>query len=303
MPVSLPPISRRRFLARSLVAGTGLALSPRLIAAAKPVEEKFWALLSDTHIAADRATVARTVNMAGHLTTVARELVALPARPAGVIVCGDCAYNSGEKADYTTLTDLLAPLRQEQMSVCLTLGNHDQREHFREALKDDKTIEQQPVADRNVALLRSRRVNWFVLDSLDKTLSVPGLIGEQQLDWLAKSLDANPDKPAVVLVHHNPDKKENIDGLKDTDALFRTIRPRKQVKAYIFGHTHNWTVTKDESGIHLINLPPVAYVFREGRPSGWVRATLNDAGMRLELRCVDPAHSAHGDVHDLQWRS
>ena len=40
--------------------------------------------------------------------------------------------------------------------------------------------------------------------------------------------------------------------------------------AYIYGHTHNWKVESDTSGIHLINLPPVSYVFREGEPSGWV---------------------------------
>ncbi len=302
MPICLPPVSRRRFLARSVVAGTGLALNPALLAAARPVDDDFWALLADTHIAGDRATVSRNVNMAGHLTSVSRELVAMAARPAGVFICGDCAYASGESDDYATLTDLLAPLRQEQVPLCLALGNHDQRQHFRAALQENKTIEQ-PVADRCVALLRSRRVNWFVLDSLDKTLSVPGLLGEKQLSWLAKSLDANPDKPALVLAHHNADKKDNVDGLKDADAFLQTIRPRKQVKAYIFGHTHNWTVTQDASGIHLINLPPVAYVFRQGNPSGWVRATLSDAGMRLELRCVDPTHKAHGQVNDLKWRS
>jgi hypothetical protein len=54
--------------------------------------------------------------------------------------------------------------------------------------------------------------------------------------------------------------------------------------------------------IHLINLPPVAYVFRDGDPSGWVCARLEDRGMRLELRCLDPQHPAHGRVAELEWR-
>ena len=32
------------------------------------------------------------------------------------------------------------------------------------------------------------------------------------------------------------------------------------------------TCGEHDSGIHLINLPPTAYVFEEGKPSGWVRA-------------------------------
>ena len=92
-------------------------------------------------------------------------------------------------------------------------------------------------------------------------------------------------------------------GLKDTLLLFEVIRPRKQVKAYIYGHTHHWQVEQDSSGIHLINLPPVAYVFQSGEPSGWVHASVEAGGMKLELRCVGPAHKAQGQVHNLEWRA
>ena len=63
------------------------------------------------------------------------------------------------------------------------------------------------------------------------------------------------------------------------------------------------TVAQDESGIHLINLPPVAYVFQPSEPAGWVHATLERKGMKLELRCVDPAHKSHGQTVKLQWRA
>ena len=140
-----------------------------------------------------------------------------------------------------------------------------------------------------------------MLDSLEETLSTPGLLGRAQLDWLAGALDANRDKPALVMIHHNPGLTGNV-GLKDTSAFFAVIRPRKQVKAYIFGHTHAWNVWQDQSGIHLINLPPVAYVFEPGQPAGWVHAMLEREGMQLELRCVDPAHNSQGQIVKLQWR-
>ena len=301
MPIHLPPISRRQFLVRSLAAGAGLALGPRLAAGTKPADANSWALLADTHLATDRALLERGINMTDHFTRVSRELLSLPKRPAGIFIIGDCAFDSGEKGDYGVLTDLLEPLRQDQMPIHLALGNHDNRERFWEALQAEKAAKR-PLADKQTALLRTSRANWFILDSLEKTLSTPGLLGREQLDWLAKSLDANRNKPALVLIHHNPGISGNL-GLKDTLALLEVIRPRQQVKAYIYGHTHAWKVEQDPSGIHLINLPPVAYVFHEGDPAGWVHATLERKGLRLELRCVDVTHKAHGQVVALTWRA
>ena len=240
--------------------------------------------------------------MSRHLQIVSDEVLALPKRPAGVFVVGDCAFNSGEKEDYATLTGLLDPLRGGQLPLHLALGNHDQRENFWEALKEKKSA-RRPVQDRHVALIRTSELNWFVLDSLEKTLQTPGLLGQAQFDWLAKSLDANRTKPAIVMVHHNPGTEGNIGGLKDTEALYEVIRPRKQVKAYIFGHTHKWKIWEDTSGIHLVNLPPVAYIFQAGDPAGWVHATTRQDGLRLELRCIDTAHKDHGQVVDLKWRA
>jgi predicted phosphodiesterase len=301
MPIHLQAISRRQFITRTLAGGAALALSPSLLADAKRTDPNSWALLSDCHLAADSALAARGINMTDHFTKVSSELLALPKRPAGVFITGDCAYNSGQTADYRHVADLLEPIREGQMPVHLALGNHDNRERFWEALQEEKAA-QRSLADRQVALLSTPRANWFVLDSLEKTLSTPGLLGQGQLDWLAGALDANRDKPALVLLHHNPGTLGTVSGLKDSEALFGVIRPRKQVKAYIFGHTHVWQVKQDVSGIHLVNLPPVGYVFQLGDPAGWVHALLERKGMRIELRCVDPAHKFHGQVVKLQWR-
>jgi hypothetical protein len=301
MPIYLPPISRRQFLKRSLGAGVALAIAPELRAAEKRTDADFWALLSDIHLAADRHQLGRGINMADHFETVSRELLALPKLPAGVFVNGDCAFNSGETGDYATVADLLAPMRKEGMPIHLALGNHDHREHFWDAFADEKAANR-PLADRQASLLKTARANWFILDSLEKTLSTPGLLGHEQLEWLGKALDENQKKPALVMIHHNPGISGNM-GLKDTAALFEVIRPRKQVKAYIYGHTHTWKVEQDDSGLHLINLPPVAYVFQEGQPSGWVHLTLANNGMKLELRCIDTTRKDHGQKFDLKWRA
>ena len=209
MPIHLPPISRRQFLARSIAAGAGLLLSRDLFAATKKTDPDFWALLSDTHLAADQKQLGNGINMAEHFKQVSLDLLSLSKRPSGVFITGDCAFNRGEMGDYATLTQMLEPMRKEGMPIHLALGNHDHRERFWQALQEENAAKR-PLADRQVALLETRHANWFILDSLETTLSTPGLLGREQLDWLAATLDANTKKPALVLVHHNPGLTGNL---------------------------------------------------------------------------------------------
>ncbi len=97
-------------------------------------------------------------------------------------------------------------------------------------------------------------------------------------------------------------KKVNQNALQDSADLLAVLRPRKQVKACIYGHTHTWLTLRDESGIHLVNLPPTGYVFKAGLPSGWVHATLRADGLELELHTVDPAHPQQGQKGSMEWR-
>jgi hypothetical protein len=298
MPIHLSPISRRQFLSRTLFAGGALALAPVARAARAPAANTF-ALLADTHIAADPAKVSRDVIMAENLRNVSRELIAARRPVAGMFIVGDCALGDGQLGDYRTLVELLRPLRAAGMPIHLALGNHDDRGNFRQVVLPTGAPD---VADHHVSLVRSPRANWFVLDSLEKTLQTPGRLGAAQLDWLARQLDANADRPALIVAHHNPHADGTIVGLKDTEEFWSVIRPRRHVKAFIYGHTHDWKVTQDASGIHLINLPPVAYVFKEGKPSGWVEAELERSGMSLELRCVPATHPDQGQRLRLKWR-
>jgi hypothetical protein len=302
MPICLPPLSRRRFVKESLAASV-LALAGGCAAPRREIRPRSWALLSDTHIAADPEEVQRGVNMTRNLKTVNQEVLAWPEPVCGALINGDLALNSGERADYAAILGLLRPLRQGGLPIYLALGNHDHREHFWRTLPGAKTTPRH-LPGRQAAIVRSEHANWFILDSLIRTLQTPGQLGEAQRQWLARTLDENPGKPALVVVHHHP----NVVGAKDialvdTAPLLEILRPRRHVKAWFFGHTHRWGVYHDESGLCLINLPPVAYVFEAGQPNGWVHATVRPEGARLELRCLDRAHKDHGQVVNLSWRA
>jgi len=322
MPISLPPIgseaknfrpSRRRFLAGSLATAAGLFLQPRSLpslwaadapATAPSANPDRFALLSDIHIAADRKLVVRDANMFDNLQRVSAEVT--DRRPAAVFIDGDLAYLHGEAEDYAMLVDLLKPLRQAGLPIHLTMGNHDSREHFWAALPEEdaarKDPRNRPLNDRQAMALETAHANWFILDSLEKTNSTPGLVGGAQLKWLTTVLDKAADKPALVMVHHNPDSRIPGSGLRDTAALMEAILPRKQVKVLFFGHTHDWHV-KQQDGLHLVNFPPVAYVFTPGKPNGWVEGTLAERGMMLQLHCLDKKHAQSEQTVKLEWRA
>ncbi len=313
MPITLPPVSRRRFLAGSLAAAASTAVGKRAsnatgVSSAPPQpsigrrhDANRFALLSDLHVAADPATVNRGVNPAGNLRRACAGVTALPTMPAAAIVTGDLAMKSGKPGDYATLAALLRPLGEAGLPVHLGLGNHDHRDRFRQALYGSASS---PPGDRrtgprHVSLIKSPRANLFLLESLNWTNFTRGALGAAQINWLARGLDARRDKPAIVLLHHNP---IGWKGISDGPALMDALRPRRQVKAIVFGHTHNWAATHD-AGLHLINLPPVAYVFGAGQPNGWVDLQLNDVGATLQLHAISQEHPRHGETLNLAWRA
>ena len=303
MPFYIPPISRRRFLAGGLAAGAGLRLGTNAFAfEQKDADPHTWALLSDPHIWEKKTEQARDVNMAANLEKVREEILALERLPAALLVNGDCAYKDGQPGDYQVFTDLTRPFSAAGIPLHLTLGNHDDRRHLWDALKLSPDGEP-PVENKHVAFVPGERANWVLLDSLDQVNQTPGQLGEKQLAWLAKTLDAHADKPAIVVSHHHPQGKLiQTKGLVDTQALLDVILPRKQVKALFYGHTHRWSVS-DIEGLHCVNLPPVAYVFVAGDPNGWVHLSLAEDRATIELHALDKQHRLHGDKHELKWRA
>lgn len=302
MPFHLPPLTRRQFITRTIGGGVALSLAPSLLRADQPAGEERWALLSDTHIAGDPATVSRDVNMTDHLRKVVEEVAAFSPKPVNVLVNGDCAYNKGEPWDYVQFVKLIEPLRKAGLAVHCTVGNHDMRENFWDALPQEASVPR-PVEGKQISVIESPLANWFILDSLQETNKTPGELGPNQLHWLAGALDARADKPAIVMVHHDafprPDNKPS--GLTDTKDLVDTVKPRSQVKAVIYGHTHTWRQHELE-GLHFINLPATAYSFAAGEATGWVDAQLRADRITLTLHAHQEDHAENGKSVELKWR-
>ena len=307
--------TRRRFLHGSILTGAAMSLNsiaPSVRAETDTTSDRL-ALLADPHIDADPATRSRQdVCMADNLAKVVNEVIALREHVDAVVINGDCAYIEGLRGDYETLANLLHGVREAGLPIHMTLGNHDDRGPFYEIFPQHAATAP-AVNDKHVAIIQGRHVNWFLLDSLNVVNETEGEVGARQLEWLDRCLTDHPDKTAIVVGHHYPEKERRdvvpadpapaIPGLSDGDALLAILHRHPHAQAYIYGHSHVWGVHTDDHGLHHINLPPTSYTFSPGLASGWVLATVHPDHMTLELRTIDRQHPQHGDKTTLRWRA
>ena len=311
MPIILPPITRRQFIKRSLAFGGTAIMAPHAMAAADRkgagLDQNRVALLADTHISADPTRVYpgtkwpgtpvkedehESVNMAACLAEAAKSVLALNPRPAQLIVNGDCALSNGKESEYKEFLRLVEPIRAAGITVHVTIGNHDNRENLWKLLPFLK--EEQMGVQAGVVELP--HANLVLLDSGKR-----GVLGEEQLDWLAKELDQRADKPALIFGHFNPYPNRGvrpIKGMRDGPSLLKLLAERKHARGYFYGHTHEWQYDQRDH-LHLINQPAVSYYFGKGHAHGWVDMKLSETTAELELQCIDPKHKQHREQRQV----
>jgi 3',5'-cyclic AMP phosphodiesterase CpdA len=252
------------------------------------------ALLSDTHIPGDRKNGHRGFNPWENLRAIVPEVAA--AKPESVVVCGDAARLEGKLEDYQEVQSLLDPITKVS-TVCIALGNHDDRDNFLKVFRNPPGI-RAPVSAKHITILEHETVRVIVLDSLLYVNKVAGLLGRNQRQWLAQYLATANDRPAVIAVHHT---LEDGDGdLLDADRLFTLLGPHRHVKAIFYGHSHVWQIT-ERNKLHLINLPAVGYNFRDQDPVGWVDARFHLKGVALTLRAFGGNQSDNNKTFHLTW--
>jgi len=292
-------ISRRHFMASSLAGAVALGWGAKL-RAQEPRPDR-WVLLADIHIPADRdqANGKPPIKPVEKFAAMRSEVLALDYRPDGVIIAGDCVYLHGQHEDYVTLKGEVQPFVDAGIPLHLSMGNHDNREQFWEVFAEHQKYSANTVEGKHAYILDAPRATWFVLDSNRETNYTPGEFGEAQLEWLANELDQRPDKPALLIAHHYPEGKN---GLLDFAAFWDVILPRKQVKAYIYGHSHAWSEQQRE-GIHFINLPGMAWLFStEGVPRAWVEAAIHDDRAEFNVHVMNDVTLPQDGKYTFPWR-
>jgi 3',5'-cyclic AMP phosphodiesterase CpdA len=255
-----------------------------------------WALLSDTHLPADRDARVREFHIHENLSRTLAQAVA--ANPAGLVIDGDLARTLGAPEDYAALRRALDPVAR-RIPVAMALGNHDHRGNFLQAFTEHPG-ESAGVDKKHVLALRAGPVRLLLLDSLLHVNDTPGLLGKAQRDWLAKYLRESDNTPTLIFVHHNLGDGDGV--LLDTDRLLNIVKPERKVKAIFYGHSHRYNYAEAD-GVHLINLPAVGYNFQASEPVGWVEASLRANGADLTLHAIAGNPAEDGRTRSLRWRA
>lgn len=309
MPVLIDRPTRRQFLKLSAAGAMSVLWYDMTFASTAPTQAdpNRMLLFSDTHINEDAGKVIRGVNMTDHMSKAIAQATAVRPTAAAMIVCGDCVLRPATAADYAQLHKLTKPVYDAKLPLHLMMGNHDNRDFAQQAFSDQRT-DVPDVSSKLIHVVQTPNATWVLMDSLDQLNTTPGSLGDEQIQWLGKLLDQieakqGRDVNVILGVHHNPpwDERGKTLALQDSEALMQTILPRKIVKAMFFGHTHRY-YEEEREGVHLIGLPAVAYVFREGEPSGWSIADVKPSAMQIQLNCLDTTHELHHDEREFKFR-
>ena len=252
------------------------------------------ALLSDTHIPADKSNEYRGFRPWENLNRIMPDVIA--AKPQAALINGDAARLTGEVEDYRELKQLLNPLANE-CPIFIGMGNHDHRENFHKVMQPNKENTAE-IENKHVVVIEHPAVRIVQLDSLLYVDKVAGLLGKAQRTWLKTFLNQVDDRPVVFFVHHTLGDQDG--DLLDADRMFQILKPHPKVKAIFYGHSHVYEHGFRE-GKHLINLPAVGYNFNDAQPVGWINARFKDTGVDLTLNVAGGNMADHGKTTSLKW--
>ena len=202
--------------------------------------------LTDSHIGA-RWQPAPPEDTLG---TVIDAVRALPDPPDAVIHTGDLT-NDATDGQYERLASVLDTL---SLPVYVLPGNHDDRATLRRHF-DVPGEGSDPI--QYAVELDGLRV--LVLDTV-RPGEPDGELGSRRLSWIADALDADPDTPTLLAMHHPPFPCgiAGMDAIAlaraDREALAETVAAHAQVRGLVAGHVHR-TIASSLAGRPALTIP------------------------------------------------
>ena len=188
------------------------------------------AQLSDLHIGATE----EEADPLARLETVVGAVLDLPNPVDAVLVSGDVSDDGGEES----YRPARSALDRFECPVHVLPGNHDDRARVRGAFGLPGTGDEPVNYCADVGPLR-----LVLLDS-NVPGQDPGRFGPRDLAWLDATLGEDPERPALLAVHHTPLSTGlpgwdaiNLDPA-EIEALGEVVARHPQLRAIVGGHLH-----------------------------------------------------------------
>jgi Icc protein len=226
------------------------------------------AQITDIHLGFDRGNPDE-YNLQ-RLNSVIARLIDSPNRPDMMLMTGDLT----EFGDVQSYAALAEAIRDCPFPVWAMTGNHDLRDNLLAAFPNT------PTYDGFVQYaLEWNDVRLLLLDTVEEGRH-GGAFCETRAKWLASELEARPETPTVIVMHHPPFES----GIRwlDSDArepwiarFAETISGHSQVQAILAGHLHRnihtlWkgvslTVSASTAPLVALDLRPIDSDSPDGR--------------------------------------
>lgn len=212
--------------------------------------------LSDTHLFADLQGQLVGLNTADTLKAVLEQVAQLSPRPDLLLLTGDLSQDESVQS-YTHLRDWLAPL---DIPVHWLPGNHDNLPAMAQVLLP-------PLCSGPAAFCLG---GWqFLLLNSQVPGKVYGELSPDTLLWLENNLQAHPDQPTLIALHHPPLSISTpwLDSsrLRNPEPLLELIDRHPQVKLVSFGHIHQ-EFAAERRGVIYLSSPSTCVQFLPRSP-------------------------------------
>jgi Icc protein len=198
------------------------------------------AQISDFHLKPEGTLAYAVADTVTPLRRAIDHINGLNPTPDIVLVTGDLV-DDGDQRSYAFLKQLLSSLNSPFVVIP---GNHDHKENLRKAFPGHHYLAQ-PVEERGVDYL-CFALEDFPLRLIGLDTVTPGDhgggFGPKRMEWLAGILEARPDAPTLLFMHHPPFAsaighmdKEVFRGWEEFQSL---ISNHPQVERVLCGHLH-----------------------------------------------------------------
>jgi len=217
------------------------------------------AQISDTHLALDTPDAERRF---GDFARTIADINALDPQPDVIVHTGDIVHN-GRPDEYAQAAAVLAKARAP---VCVLPGNKDDRGNLRAAFPAECYLASS--SEFIDYAIEDFPVRLIALDTLSPGHG-RGDFRREQADYLARLIDAAPDKPIAVFTHHPPFEvtvgpdRFHFETVEGMTRLRDVLGGCERIAAVFSGHVHR-AAAGEIGRIPASVVPCIATTLRKG---------------------------------------